>query len=103
MIIGVNGWDKDSELFKKALKFQDYNIRVIHYNTKGKAETLKKMIKDAKYNLVNVLDADDLFLPTKLEKQIDFIKKSNYDVVGCAYERLETVISVSIMLGKLKI
>ena len=43
------------------------------------------MIKYCKYNHVAILDVDDIWLPTKLQKQIPLINE--YDVVGtlCQY------------------
>lgn len=47
---------------------------------KGKAKTLNKLIKEAKYDWCAIQDDDDIWLPKKLEKQMIYIKK--YDVIG---------------------
>lgn len=92
IIIGINGHKKNSEIEQKAKHIVDkynsqniHDIRVIHYDTKGKANTLNKMIEDIKYDYVALLDVDDVWFPNKLEKQIPFL--SSYDVVGtqCVY------------------
>ena len=43
------------------------------------------MIKYCKYNLIALIDVDDIWLPQKLEKQIPLL--DNYDVIGtkCQY------------------
>lgn len=90
IIIGINGHEPNSLIEAKSLeikhKYEEYDIRVIYYNTKGKTETLNKMIDDIKYDYVALLDADDVWFETKLEKQIPYIL-SGYDVIGtqCQY------------------
>lgn len=92
VIIGINGHNKDSEIERMANHIASkyyianiYDIRIIHYDTKGKAHTLNKMIEDIKYDYVALLDVDDVWFSNKLEKQIPFL--SSYDVVGtqCMY------------------
>lgn len=92
VIIGINGHPEDSDIEKKAKQIvnkynidRKFDIKVIHYNTKGKPYTLNKMINDIKYDFVALLDVDDVWYPLKLEKQIPFL--STYDVVGtqCQY------------------
>lgn len=94
VIIGINGHPphSDVEIYANKIKDELFNytfhkdkIRIIHYITKGKSATLNAMIKDCKYNLVALLDVDDKWLPTKLEKQSKYW--NDYDVVGttCKY------------------
>ena len=89
IIIGINGHEKNSEVEKKAHlvkeKYGDKNIAVKYYTTKDKANTLNEMVKDTSYNFIALLDVDDVWLPTKLEKQVPYLYK--YDIVGtrCIY------------------
>lgn len=89
LLIGINGHPRDSDVEKQATKFiekyNQFDMRVIYYNTCGKSDTLNNMINDIKYDYVALLDADDLWLPEKLEKQVPFL--NSYDVVGtnCEY------------------
>lgn len=92
LIIGINGHDKGSDIEKQAhnivngLNDDDtYDILVKCYNTKGKAPTLNKMVEDAKYDHIAILDVDDYWVPEKLELQAPYLK--TYDVVGgkCEY------------------
>lgn len=87
IIIGINGWDKASDTEIEAINIIDKlnhdcskDIRVIYYDTNGKSATLNSMLNDAKYDYISLLDCDDYWLETKLEKQIPFLK--NYDIVG---------------------
>ena len=85
VIIGINGHPKGSDVYLAAKGFEGCRIRVIEYDTKGKPNTLNKMVEDASYDTICLLDVDDKWLPTKLEKQIAL--KSEYDVIGtsCQY------------------
>jgi len=85
VLIGVNGHDINSAVYTQAKKFENNKIRVIHYNTIGKSCTLNKMLSDAQYEWIAILDVDDIWLPQKLETQIKYI--DSYDVIGtqCKY------------------
>ena len=85
VIIGINGHEKKSEVYKEALKYKTKKIHIIEYLTIGKSNTLNEMIKNAKYDIICLLDVDDLWCSTKLEEQIKI--KNKYDVVGtfCKY------------------
>ncbi len=88
VIIGVNGYEPDSEVFNVASLYKSLSnkIQVIDlYPIKGKSNSLNEMIKYAKYDWVALLDVDDVWFPDKLEKQIQFI--NDYDIIGgeCVY------------------
>lgn len=89
IIIGINGHPMNSDVEKKVRdirnKYLDYDIKVMYFNTKGKPNTLNAMIQNTMYIYIAILDVDDIWLPTKLEKQIPYL--FNYDVVGtkCTY------------------
>jgi len=88
LIIGVNGHPENSEVYTTAKKLEDisHKIRVFDFHQlKGKSVTLNEMVKFCKYDWICLLDADDKWLPTKLEKQLPYV--SSYDVIGtqCRY------------------
>ncbi len=88
IIIGINGHPKNSNIYFQAKRFESPKIRIIEYETKGKPNTLNEMVKDASYDIICLLDVDDKWLPTKLEKQI--VLKSKYDVIGTACQYFGT-------------
>jgi glycosyltransferase involved in cell wall biosynthesis len=102
LIVGLNGLDKQ-EIAKTILKlksFKDKRIKIIVCATKGKTKTLNKLVFQAKYNYVCLIDADDCWKSDKLEKQIKFINK--YDVVGSDIEYFgDKSGSPGLFLGKL--
>lgn len=92
VLIGINGVSPNSIIEEKAIEVMRqlnrddrYDIRVIYYNTKGKPATLNKMVLDAKYSYIAILDVDDIWIDVKLEKQLKYL--DIYDVVGtgCRY------------------
>jgi teichuronic acid biosynthesis glycosyltransferase TuaG len=91
VIIGVNGHGIGSETEKKVMEIVNtknrfiHKIRVVVYNTKGRSETLNSMVLDATYDYIAILNVFDIWLPEKLEQQVQYLK--NYDVVGtqCEY------------------
>ena len=92
IIVGVNGHPQGSDVYKEAkaiIGYADTRIRVIDlYDLpqKGKSAALNAMLAYTKYSHIAILDADDVWLPTKFEKQYPFVK-DGYDVVGsqCEY------------------
>ena len=91
LLIGFNGTtDTSKEIVYKIINdikdpdlIESINskVRVIDYgDDKGKAKTLNKLLKEAKYNLIALQDDDDLWHSDKLQIQMNFI--DNFDVVG---------------------
>ena len=88
IIIGVNGHEENSNVYKMARDYQelDEKIKVLDlFQIKGKSNALNEMIKYCKYEYVAILDVDDIWLPEKLEKQAVYMNQ--YDVIGtqCVY------------------
>jgi glycosyltransferase involved in cell wall biosynthesis len=79
LLVGFNGTTDSSKDI--LAEYNDLRIKVFDYGEdKGKAKTLNKLIKEAKYDWIALQDDDDVWLPTKLEKQITYMKE--YDVIG---------------------
>jgi glycosyltransferase involved in cell wall biosynthesis len=93
VIIGVNGHSEESDVFKTAKKYERESddgyrrIRVIHYSTKGKENTMNAMVQDMAFDIISLLDVDDYWEPTKLFEQIQLWKFGKYDIIGthCKY------------------
>jgi glycosyltransferase involved in cell wall biosynthesis len=98
LIIAVNGHPENSPVYQIAKEYEtiDIRIRVLDfYNVKGKANALNDMIVHCKYEYIALLDVDDIWMPTKLQVQVNLLKEDKYDVVGtkCVYfEKLEGII-----------
>jgi glycosyltransferase involved in cell wall biosynthesis len=79
LLIGLNG---ENEITKNILEnYNDERIKIFDYgDDKGKSKTLNKLLQLSKYDWIAIQDDDDIWLPNKLEKQIELI--SDFDVIG---------------------
>jgi teichuronic acid biosynthesis glycosyltransferase TuaG len=88
LLIGINGllWEDAKNIFQQMTTWQDNRIIVFYFSDrdKGKVKTLNKLVQSAHYNIIGLLDVDDYWFPTKLEKQIPYLEK--YDVIGSGFE-----------------
>lgn len=86
LIIGVNGHEENSEVFKKAKSYESDKIHVHDlYEYKGKSNSLNYMLTLCKYNWISLLDVDDVWHSHKLEKQVPLMDV--FDIIGtnCQY------------------
>jgi len=63
------------------------NLNVLEVNV-GAAEARNIALREAKGDYIAFLDSDDMWLPNKLEKQIQFMKSNNYAFSFTAYQRV---------------
>lgn len=89
LIIGVNGHECNSATFNTAKKFEKHDkIQVLDlHQITGKSNALNEMMKYVSplSTYIALLDVDDIWNNTKLEKQAPFL--NTYDVIGtkCVY------------------
>lgn len=70
--------------------FKNENIKLITNETnQGAAISRNKGIMAAKGDYIAFLDADDLWKPEKLDKQIAFMQNQDCDVCFCSYEQID--------------
>lgn len=72
------------------LSFNDKRIR-FYRNEKnlGAALTRNKALVEAKGEWIAFLDSDDIWMPNKLEHQINFMKKNGYNLSYTEYEKID--------------
>lgn len=90
-----DGSTDDSHAVLKS--FNDERMKVISRENRGLIATLNEGIKLAKYRYIARMDADDVSLPDRLEKQIKHMKGRKLAVVGSSYEYID---SNSVVLGR---
>jgi teichuronic acid biosynthesis glycosyltransferase TuaG len=67
----------------------DHRIHVIEQNNNcGPATTRNKALKAAKGRYVAFLDSDDLWLPEKLDQQLDFMQRHDFAFTYTCYRRI---------------
>lgn len=71
---------------KRIEKYNGKHIKYIYQENKGLAAARNTGIKASTGELIAFLDADDMWLPEKLERQINIIKEfPDVGLVGCGY------------------
>jgi len=85
LLIGINGHCINSDVYKIAKKYENEKIFIFQFSPetiKGKPNTLNELVKytSSQSQYVALLDVDDIWHPTKLEKQIPYLYM--YDVIG---------------------
>lgn len=82
-IIINDGSTDNSKMIMEAYAATDKRIRIFNQKNQGLVATLNRGLKLAKYNLIARMDADDIAVPTRLEKQVSFMQKNpNIVVLG---------------------
>ena len=80
--------DDSNEIIEEYIK-KDNRIKLIKLEkNSGPAIARNKAIEEAKGRYIAFLDADDLWMPEKLEKQIDFMKENGYELTYTNYETM---------------
>ncbi len=80
LIVDDGSPDKSIEICQQ---FTDPRIRIIRQENRGVAAARNQGIREAKGEYIGFLDADDIWLPTKLEKHIEHLENS--PAVGVSY------------------
>ena len=81
--------DDSNEIIEKYCK-QDSRIKLIKLEkNSGPAVARNRAIEKAKGRYIAFLDADDLWLPEKLEQQLSFMKENNLSFTYSAYKLID--------------
>ena len=80
-VIVINDGSSDTEDLERELQRYSAKVRYIKQENRGAAAARNAGLHAARSELVAFLDADDTYLPTFLEKQIQLLERSNADVV----------------------
>ena len=68
----------------------DQRVKYLHNEkNSGAALTRNKAMREAQGEWIAFLDSDDLWMPEKLEKQIEFMKKGGYVLSYTEYEKID--------------
>lgn len=91
-IIFIDDCSNDStiEIVQKIQK-DDNRIRLFQNRTNsGAAVSRNYALREAKGKLIAFLDSDDLWEPTKLEKQVRFMEENNYQFSYTGYSEMDS-------------
>jgi len=73
IIVDDGSTDRTGEIVKDIIQ-HDRRIRYIYQENKGQSAARNTAIDNAKGKYIAFLDADDVFLPTKIEKQVSYME-----------------------------
>ncbi|MFO7790847.1 MAG: glycosyltransferase family 2 protein [Bacteroidales bacterium] len=83
LCINDGSTDDTGEILEGYAK-KDNRIRVVHNETNLKLiKTLNKGIELARGEYIARMDADDVSMPERIEKEMEFLISNNYDFVSC--------------------
>ena len=90
-LLFVDDYSKDDSVQKvMALAAADSRIKVFkNSKNSGAAVSRNKALKEAKGRWIAFLDSDDLWEPTKLERQIEFMEKNKYAFSYTRYSEID--------------
>jgi len=74
-VILDDGSTDESGKIADELARRDPRVRVIHRDNRGLVATLNELVDLARGELVARMDADDLCLPTRLARQVEFLRR----------------------------
>ncbi len=88
LIVDDCSTDNTDEVVSRFLT--DPRIKYFHNEkNSGAALTRNRAMREAQGEWIAFLDSDDLWLPEKLKKQIDFMKKGGYVLSYHEYEKID--------------
>jgi len=79
LLVGLNGCTDGSEQIAREFE-SDKRVKVAVFDRKGRVISLNRLLLEATSELVAIQDADDVWLPNKLAKQMPYFPR--HDVVG---------------------
>lgn len=85
ILIDDGSTDNSLEIARNFEKM-DSRIRVIHDGqNKRLPDRLNQLFLESKFDLIARMDADDIMHPERLERQVDLLRNSSYDLVSTSY------------------
>lgn len=87
IVVDDGSKDKSVEIVEKYIK-KDSRIKLVKQENAGSAAARNNGIRHAKGQYIALLDADDIWMPTFLEKQIQFLVNKDAVCVYCSYGRI---------------
>ena len=83
LIVNDGSTDKSEDYLDS---LSDPRIRVLHQTQQGLVKALNRGLAEARHDWIARMDADDVALPQRLEKQVKFLTSNpRYILVSCAF------------------
>lgn len=88
VIVDDGSKDSSANVVKKFIAQHNYDISFIQQENKGVSSARNRAIKNAKYDLIALIDSDDIWLPNKLKHQLKVMEKYDADFIGTLHNNL---------------
>lgn len=90
IVVDDGSTDESAKLIKDS-KEKDSRIKYIKIDIPSGSPSLPRNIgiENAKGKYIAFLDADDIWMPDKLQKEIDFLENNGYDLAYSYYEKMD--------------
>jgi len=89
ILINDGSTDNSLDIIKEFAK-KDIRIVIIDKKNSGLTKSLNIGLKKANGKYIARIDADDIWYPTKLEKQVEFLEQNqDYTLIGTAYNEID--------------
>lgn len=85
IIVNDGSSDKSIDIIKEYMT-KDNRVVLIDRENKGLPYSLNEGISKAKGEYIARMDADDISLPDRFEKQMDYMQKNEIDICGCSIQ-----------------
>ena len=81
IVVDDGSVDDSSALVKDYIqKYPKLNIRLIHQENKGVSSARNTGLKNAKGEILTLLDSDDIWLPQKIERQLLYLQNEELNI-----------------------
>ncbi|SON51005.1 glycosyltransferase family 2 protein [Vibrio tapetis] len=86
IVIDDGSTDSCSNIVNDFIGKNDFDIKLINKPNGGVSSARNLGIENASYDWIAFLDSDDIWLPSKLRRQVEVVESlsSNVDFIGCA-------------------
>lgn len=89
IIVDDGSIDNCAELVRNYIECHEYDITLIQQVNKGVSSARNLAIRASKYELIALIDSDDIWLPNKLKHQLEVMIKYNFDFIGTLHNNLK--------------
>ncbi|WP_020405752.1 glycosyltransferase family 2 protein [Hahella ganghwensis] len=85
IIVNDGSIDRSLEIIESYSKNDNRIVVISRYENMGLLYSLNEALDRAKGEFIARMDADDISLPTRLEKQLLYLEQNELDICGCHY------------------
>ena len=85
LVVNDGSTDLSAHVCRRLSDKSSIPIRVISQRNQGQAHSRNRGVENARSEYVAFLDSDDIWLPRKLEKQVELMTRLQLEAVTCGY------------------